>query len=96
MLMKLVQGKSNMVRNDFYINELVYQLKTKNRLFRIAIFIWGVLIYAISFSLFFSPNNIVSGGSTGLSLIVKEGLKQIDENIFFLACDAYEVSARGK
>lgn len=28
--------------------------------------------------------------------IVKEGLKQIDENIFFLACDAYEVSARGK
>ena len=28
--------------------------------------------------------------------IVKEGLKQIDENIFFLACDAYEVSSRGK
>ena len=28
--------------------------------------------------------------------IVKEGLKQIDKNIFFLACDAYEVSSRGK
>lgn len=28
--------------------------------------------------------------------IVKEGLKVIDENIFFLACDAYEVSSRGK
>lgn len=28
--------------------------------------------------------------------VVKEGLKQIDENIFFLACDAYEVSSRGK
>ena len=28
--------------------------------------------------------------------IVKEGLKQIDENIFFLACDAYEVSSRRK
>lgn len=28
--------------------------------------------------------------------IVKEGLKQIDEKIFFLACDAYEVSSRGK
>ena len=26
--------------------------------------------------------------------IVKEGLKQIDKNIFFLACDAYEVSSR--
>lgn len=28
--------------------------------------------------------------------IVKEGLKQIDEKMFFLACDAYEVSARRK
>ena len=27
--------------------------------------------------------------------IVKEGLKEIDKNIFFLACDAYEVSSRG-
>ena len=26
MLMKLVQGKSNMVRNDFYINELVREI----------------------------------------------------------------------
>ena len=28
--------------------------------------------------------------------IVKEGLKQIDKNIFFLSCDAYEVSSRKK
>lgn len=28
--------------------------------------------------------------------IVKEGLREIDPNIFFLACDAYEVSSRGK
>ena len=28
--------------------------------------------------------------------IVKEGLKEIDKNIFFLVCDAYEVSSRGK
>lgn len=28
--------------------------------------------------------------------IIKEGLKEIDENIFFLACDAYEVSSRRK
>ena len=28
--------------------------------------------------------------------IVKEGLKEIDKNIFFLACDAYEVSSRNK
>ena len=28
--------------------------------------------------------------------IVKEGLKELDPNIFFLACDAYEVSSRSK
>ena len=28
--------------------------------------------------------------------LVKEGLKEIDEHIFFLACDAYEVSTRRK
>lgn len=28
--------------------------------------------------------------------IVKEGLRAIDENIFFLACDAYEVSSKAK
>ena len=28
--------------------------------------------------------------------IVKEGLREIDKGIFFLACDAYEVSSRRK
>jgi uncharacterized membrane-anchored protein YitT (DUF2179 family) len=28
--------------------------------------------------------------------IVKEGLREIDKNIFFLACDAYEVSSRSR
>ena len=28
--------------------------------------------------------------------VIKEGLKEIDEHIFFLACDAYEVSSRRK
>ena len=28
--------------------------------------------------------------------IIKEGLKEIDKDIFFLACDAYEVSSRGE
>lgn len=27
--------------------------------------------------------------------IVKEGLKEIDKNVFFLVCDAYEVSSKG-
>ena len=72
-----------MTKKENYVNELVYQLRSKNRLFRIAIFIWGVLIYAISFSIFFSPNNIVSGGSTGLSLIIKE-IFGIETSLFVL------------
>lgn len=72
-----------MNKTQIYANELIYQIKKKNRLFRISIFIWGVLIYAISFSMFFSPNNIVSGGSTGLSLIVKE-LTGLESSLFVL------------
>jgi len=72
-----------MKKSNYYVNELIYQLKNKNRLFRTAIFIWGVLIYAISFSIFFSPNNIVSGGTTGLSLIIKE-VFGIETSLFVL------------
>lgn len=72
-----------MNKTEVYANELINQITKKNRLFRISIFIWGVLIYAISFSMFFSPYNIVSGGSTGLSLIVKE-LTGLDSSVFVL------------
>lgn len=82
MLMRF-QGRNNMIRNDFYVNELIDKLNSKDRVFRIAIFIWGVLIYALSFSLFYSPNNIVSGGSTGLSLVAKE-VFNIDTSLFVL------------
>lgn len=61
-----------MGKSDYVISELINQLNTKNRPERCAIFIWGVLIYAISFSIFFSPINIVTGGTTGLSLILKD------------------------
>ena len=46
-----------------------------------AIFIWGVFTYATAFSVFFSPQNIVTGGTTGLSLLVDKFLK-IDTSIF--------------
>lgn len=61
-----------MGKSDIVISELVEQLNTRNRAERCAIFIWGVLIYAIAFSIFFSPRNIVTGGTTGLSLILKD------------------------
>lgn len=63
-----------MGKGEIVVSELIEQLNTKNRPERCAIFIWGVLIYAISFSIFFSPRNIVTGGSTGLSLILRDTL----------------------
>ncbi len=48
-----------------------------------ALFIWGILLYSVSFSLFYSPNNIVTGGSTGLALIINE-IYKIDISTFVL------------
>ena len=61
-----------MGKADIVVNEIIEQLNTKDRAERCAIFIWGVMIYALAFSIFFSPRNIVTGGSTGLSIIFKD------------------------
>lgn len=61
-----------MGKSDIVISDLIEQLNTRNRAERCAIFIWGVLIYAIAFSIFFSPRNIVTGGTTGVSLILRD------------------------
>ena len=69
-----------MGKGDIVVSDLIEQLNTKDRAARCAIFIWGVLIYAVAFSIFFSPRNIVTGGTTGLSLILKDTLN-IDTSI---------------
>lgn len=69
-----------MGKADIVVNEIIEQLNTKDRAERCAIFIWGVMIYAMAFSIFFSPRNIVTGGTTGLSLILKDTLS-IDTSV---------------
>lgn len=69
-----------MGKADIVVNEIIEQLNTKDRAERCAIFIWGVMVYAIAFSIFFSPRNIVTGGSTGLSIILKD-IFNIDTSI---------------
>lgn len=61
-----------MGKSDIVISELIQQLNTRNRAERCAIFIWGVLVYALAFTIFFSPKNIVTGGTTGLSIIFRD------------------------
>ena len=70
-----------MEKRDTRIDEIINNLTTRNRSERMAIFIWGVFTYATAFSVFFSPQNIVTGGTTGLSLLVDNFLK-IDTSIF--------------
>lgn len=59
-------------RSDIDINEFINNLDKENRMERISLFVCGVLIYAISFTLFFSANDIITGGSAGLSIIINE------------------------
>ena len=81
MRMKLVQGEERMGNRDFILSEFIEQLNNQNHMERCAIFIWGVLIYAIAFSIFFSPYDIVTGGTTGLSLIVRN-IFHVDTSVF--------------
>lgn len=69
------------MNKELKMEDYITYLTTRNRAERCAIFIWGVLVYAIAFSIFFSPQNIVTGGTTGLSIIV-EYLFGIDTSIF--------------
>lgn len=59
-------------RSDIDVNDLLVRLDRNNRIERIALFIWGVLLYSISYTLFFSNNDIVTGGSAGLANIINE------------------------
>lgn len=70
-----------MEKREIRIDEFIQNLTSRNRSERIAIFIWGVLVYAISFSIFFSPQDIVTGGTTGLSLIIHH-IFGMDPSIF--------------
>lgn len=74
-------------RSDIDINELLLKIDSQNTSEKCALFIWGVLLYALSFSLFFSPNDIVTGGSTGLSIIIKR-MFNIDPSVFVLVFSA--------
>ena len=61
--------------------EMILNLEKDSFWKRSALFIWGILLYSVSFSLFFSPNDIVTGGSTGIAIIINE-IYKIDISTF--------------
>ena len=71
-----------MIRSsDIDVCELLLKIDNNNYMEKCALFIWGVLIYALSFSVFFSSHDIVTGGSTGLSIIINS-VFGIDMSLF--------------
>jgi len=72
-----------MFKENLDINDLVEDIKRKDTPERYCLFIFGVLLSALSFNLFFSKYNIVTGGSGGLSIIFNH-LYGIDESKFIL------------
>ena len=70
--------------NNINIEELINEISNRNLIERFALFVWGLLLYAASFTVFFARYNIVNGGSTGLSLLVKEFIDIDSSTIVFI------------
>ena len=69
-----------MDKYDYDIMNIIHKLEKRNFGERFVIFICGILIYSISFSIFFSPKDIVTGGTTGIAIIL-ENILHIDTSI---------------
>ncbi len=63
--------------------EILEHIKKENFTQRICLFITGTLLYALSFTIFFEPFNIVTGGTTGLAQIINS-IKPINISLFVL------------
>lgn len=62
----------NLFRKKLDINKLIKEINSKDYTKRFLIMLCGLLISSFAFNLLFAPNNIVIGGISGLSLIIKE------------------------
>ena len=59
----------------FNLDNFEKKLNSKNFYKNFCMFIFGILFYAIGISVFFAPNDIVTTGSTGLSIILNNYIK---------------------
>ena len=52
-------------------NEILKMLTKKNRLKRYAFLIIGCFLVAFAFNVFFAPHNLVTGGVSGVAIVIK-------------------------
>lgn len=62
----------NLFRKKLNVNKLIKEINSKDYTKRFLIMLCGLFISSFAFNLFFAPNDIVVGGISGLSLIIKE------------------------
>ena len=90
---KILLGISN--SKAFYI---VTDKKTDDKVNEFLLSLPGVGSTIIDASGGYSSDNqtlILAVAPTKMYFVIKEGLKEIDKNIFYLVCDSYEVSNKG-
>lgn len=68
-------------RKKLIDENIIKQIYHKSRVKRYAQFILGLLLVAISFNLFLSPNELVAGGVSGISIIIRH-IFGIDPSVF--------------
>lgn len=71
------------LKETFEVEDLLKDLKRKDAPQRYCLFIFGVFLSALTFNVFYSKYNIVTGGSAGLSIIFNH-LFGINESSFVL------------
>ena len=93
-LVPMYEGRGTSTQSSFYI---VTEKQEEVRTFLLSIADGGVTLINARGGFSNHKETLLLGVvPTRQYFIVKEGLKQIDKNIFFLSCDAYEVSSRKK
>ena len=68
------------------MNSILEYIRNENYFVRILFFVFGMLLAAFTYNLFFVPNNIVVGGLGGLAIIAKN-MFGISTTVFLDVCD---------
>ena len=67
----------------FKQNDILEQVEAKNKRLRLVIYIICVILVALSYNIFYVPNNIVTGGMGGLAIVFKDAFG-LSTSIFLL------------
>lgn len=72
---------------DLDINKILDEVNSRNLFLRVIITTIGTFLLALCYNLFLDPNNLVIGGLTGLSIVVKQVL-HVDGTVFIYVATA--------